>query len=84
MLELTDLPPTASLALSQTLKLLPRVSAVRTVGGVQTYPEGGYEGLFHRGSLASEWRGLRERAEYEAAIQQRTGTARLAAVAEGS
>ncbi len=53
MLSLTGLPEMARLALSQTLKLLPRVSAARTVGGVQTYPEGGYEGLARKGSLDS-------------------------------
>ena len=53
LLHLTALPRAARLALSQTLKLLPRVSAARTVGGVQTYPEGGYEGLARRGSLDS-------------------------------
>ena len=53
LLHLTALPRAARLALSQTLKLLPRISAARTVGGVQTYPEGGYEGLARRGSLDS-------------------------------
>ncbi len=51
MLALTGLPAVTRLALTQTLKLLPRVSAERTVGGVQTYPEGGYEGLARQGSL---------------------------------
>jgi hypothetical protein len=53
MLALTRLPDAARLALSQTIKLLPRVSQARTVGGVQTYPEGGYEGLARTGSLDS-------------------------------
>jgi hypothetical protein len=53
LLALTNLPEAARLALSQTLKLLPRVSEVHTVGGVQTYPEGGYEGLARKGSLDS-------------------------------
>gem|GEM_PF-2198876 len=53
MLALTDLPGPVGLALSQTLSLLPRVSATQTVGGVQTYPEGGYEGLDRKGSMDS-------------------------------
>ncbi len=43
ILALTGPPKDANLALSQTLKLLPRVSSARTVGGILTYPEGGYE-----------------------------------------
>ena len=50
---LTGLPAAARLALSQTLHLLPRLSETRTIGGVQTYPEGGYEGLARKGSLDS-------------------------------
>ena len=53
LLALTGVPEATRLALSQTLKLLPRVSEVRAVGGVQTYPEGGYEGLARQGSLDS-------------------------------
>ena len=55
LLALTGLPAPARLALSQTLRLLPQVSASTTqrLGGIQTYPEGGYEGLARQGSLES-------------------------------
>ncbi|HLW03743.1 MAG TPA: WD40 repeat domain-containing protein [Ktedonobacterales bacterium] len=53
LLALTGLPAAARLALSQTLHLLPRLSETHTLGGVQTYPEGGYEGLDQSGSLDS-------------------------------
>jgi len=53
LIALDHLPDAARLALSQTLKLLPRVGSAQTVGGVQTYPEGGYEGLARKGSLDS-------------------------------
>jgi len=52
LLALTNLPTTARLAQSQTLKLLPQISSEQLVkGGIQTYPQGGYEGLSHKGSL---------------------------------
>lgn len=50
---LLDLPPTAKLALSQVLRLLPSISEAVSTGGVQTYAMGGYEGLTHKGSLDS-------------------------------
>ncbi|MCP4663248.1 MAG: hypothetical protein GY856_48265, partial [bacterium] len=53
MLSLTGLPPFTRLALSQTLRLLPQVAGSPTVGGVQRFPEGGYEGLARSGSLDS-------------------------------
>ena len=55
LLALTGLPAPARLALSQTLRLLPQMSASVThrLGGIQTYPEGGYEGLARQGSLES-------------------------------
>ncbi len=51
ILALTGLPRAARFALSQTIKLLPRVSSTQTVGGIQIYPKGGYEGLARKGSL---------------------------------
>jgi hypothetical protein len=55
LLSLTGLPAHARLALSQTLRFLPQVSAnaKHRLGGIQTYPEGGYEGLARQGSLES-------------------------------
>lgn len=55
LLALTGLPASARLALSQTMRLLPQVSdsATHRRGGIQTYPEGGYEGLARQGSLES-------------------------------
>ncbi|HLW03749.1 MAG TPA: hypothetical protein VKT82_34195 [Ktedonobacterales bacterium] len=53
LLALTNLPPTARLALAQTLRLLPYLSETHSLGGAQTYPEGGYEGLASSGSLDS-------------------------------
>jgi hypothetical protein len=55
LLALTGLPAPARLALSQTLRFLPQVSegAAHRLGGIQTYPEGGYEGLARQGSLES-------------------------------
>ncbi|HEY6190518.1 MAG TPA: WD40 repeat domain-containing protein [Pyrinomonadaceae bacterium] len=51
---LLDLPPAVRLALTQVLRLLPRVSqAVHKSGAMQTYAMGGYAGLTHRGSLDS-------------------------------
>jgi parallel beta-helix repeat protein len=53
LLALTGLPEAARLALVQSLQLLPRLGGSHTSGGVQLYPEGGYEGLASRGSLDS-------------------------------
>jgi hypothetical protein len=55
LLALTGLPAHARLALTQTLRLLPQVSdsANHRLGGIQIYPEGGYEGLARQGSLES-------------------------------
>ena len=55
LLALTGLPASVRLALSQTLHLLPQVSdnATHRLRNVQTYPEGGYEGLARQGSLES-------------------------------
>ena len=53
LLALTGLPDITRLALTQTLRLLPKVSGEHSVGGIQTYPEGGYEGLARQGSLDS-------------------------------
>lgn len=55
LFNLLDLPPTVRLALTQVLRLLPRVSraARRQSGAMQTYAMGGYAGLTHRGSLDS-------------------------------
>jgi hypothetical protein len=55
LLALTGLPAQVRLALSQTLRFLPQVSEsmARRSGGIQTYPEGGYEGLAQQGSLES-------------------------------
>jgi hypothetical protein len=55
LLALTGLPAPARLALSQTLRLLPQLSdgTNHRLGGIQTYPEGGYEGLARQGSLES-------------------------------
>ncbi len=53
LLALIGLPAPARLALNQTLRLLPQVSATHRLGGIQTYPEGGYEGLARQGSLES-------------------------------
>ncbi len=52
-LDMTGLPPFTRLALSQTLRRLPQVAGSPTVGGVQRFPEGGYEGLARSGSLDS-------------------------------
>jgi hypothetical protein len=53
LLALTGLPEATRLALSQSLQLLPHLAPAHHLGGVQTYPEGGYEGLASRGSLDS-------------------------------
>ena len=53
LLALTGLPPQARLALSQTLQLLPRLGDGHSLGGLQTYPSGGYQGLARHGSLDS-------------------------------
>jgi formylglycine-generating enzyme required for sulfatase activity len=53
LLALTGLPEAARLALSQSLRLAPRLALTAHRGGVQLYPEGGYEGLANRGSLDS-------------------------------
>jgi hypothetical protein len=50
---LLDLPPTVRLTMSQVLRLLPSVSQSVTMGGVQTYAMGGYEGLTQKGNLDS-------------------------------
>jgi hypothetical protein len=55
LLTLTGLPGHARLALQVSLRLLPQLSAstAQRPGGLQTYPEGGYDGLAHQGSLES-------------------------------
>ncbi|MCP4697046.1 MAG: hypothetical protein GY862_09370 [Gammaproteobacteria bacterium] len=53
LLALMNLPAAVRPALAQTLKLLPKVSDTHSAGGMQTYPEGGYEGLSRKGSLDS-------------------------------
>jgi hypothetical protein len=53
LLALTGLPAAARLAVSQGLRLLPRLNTNSSRGSVQTYPEGGYEGLARTGSLDS-------------------------------
>jgi formylglycine-generating enzyme required for sulfatase activity len=51
LFNLLGLPSGARMALSQVLRLLPRVSEVTRTGGAQTYAMGGYAGLTRRGSL---------------------------------
>ncbi|HLN26518.1 MAG TPA: hypothetical protein VK395_02095 [Gemmataceae bacterium] len=53
LLALTGLPAAAVLAQRASLRLLPCVSDPRTTGGLQSYPEGGYEGIARTGSLDS-------------------------------
>lgn len=53
LLSLTGLPADVRLAMTQSLRLLPRLLGPRSAGGIQTYPEGGYEGLARKGSLDS-------------------------------
>jgi formylglycine-generating enzyme required for sulfatase activity len=51
LFNLVGLPPGVRLALSQVLRLLPRVGQVSPTGGAQTYALGGYAGLTRKGSL---------------------------------
>ncbi|MDM8515092.1 DUF1566 domain-containing protein [Desulfobacterales bacterium HSG16] len=53
LFNLTGLPPSVRMAMSQMLRLLPKISQIKRTGGVQTYAMGGYEGLTHKGSLDS-------------------------------
>ena len=50
---LTGLPESARMAISQMLRVLPRVSRDVRSGGAQAYPMGGYQGLTRKGSLDS-------------------------------
>lgn len=50
---LLDLPPAVRKAMSQVLRLLPRVSEAVSTGGIQTYAMGGYDGLTRKGNLDS-------------------------------
>ncbi|MGB1251009.1 MAG: SUMF1/EgtB/PvdO family nonheme iron enzyme [Candidatus Promineifilaceae bacterium] len=51
LLNLTGLPAAVLAVMSQTLKLLPRLSESKMLGGMQLYPEGGFAGLARKGSL---------------------------------
>lgn len=53
MFSLLELPPNIRLAVSQVMRLLPRVSERAGAGSVQSYAMGGYEGLSRKGSLDS-------------------------------
>lgn len=50
---LLDLPPVVRKAMSQVLRLLPRVSEAVSTGGIQTYAMGGYDGLTRKGNMDS-------------------------------